>query len=143
MEPQYLERELKKIDRSLSLERDVKNQRWNVTGTDAKRRKYLIYQIPFRDFSWMAPRVIPALWKLSPAKQGGAKGVNRQMDEQIDRQEKQDEKNLNDALDYAGAEAYDYMQRRRGQRITLPGFTINDYRRVKGEEDNGNQAEND
>lgn len=137
MEPQYLERELKKIDKGISLEKNVKNQRWDITAVDVKRKKYLLYQIPFKDFHWMAPRVIPALWQVSPTKQGGAKNLNRKLDENIERQEKQEEKELQDALDYAGAEAYDSMRRREGQRITMPGFTINDYRRVK-EEDNGN-----
>lgn len=122
---------LKRIDsKRLSCVFNGMKLRYDVVGTDAKNVRYLIYSIPLGQLDMYAPLVLEGIRK---AKFYTAKEKNQMLDEREERDEKHAKKKSEEDMEYATAEAYDILKRMEGQRITLPGFSINDKRRVAPE----------
>lgn len=138
MHPTRFREELKRFDKKLDFEFNVRKSRWEVVGTDARNKKYLIKAIPLGQVETLGPGILQELYNCSPIKQGGAKRLNRIMDELKEKEEQEVEKLHQDQLETAASEAYEHFKYREGERFSFAGvgdrheggFFVNDRRRL-------------
>jgi len=134
MHPTFFRKALKQFDRRLDFKWNGKKNCWQVVGRDRRHIEYVIHNVSLGEIDKLGPWIIEQMAAVTPHKQGGAKEVNRMMDEQIEREEKEQEKASRDAFDAVAEDVWHTWQMVDGERVTVPsGFTINDKRRVKPE----------
>lgn len=131
MDVRRFREELKRFDKRLDITFNGMKGAYEIVGTDMKGHEYLIKTVPLGKLGELGLHVLQDLYECSPHKQGGAKAMNRKIDRMIEEEEKREEKNMADTLDYACSEAYDLMKRRSGLTQTLPdaGFLVTDRRK--------------
>lgn len=132
MEISRFKEELRRFDPRLDFTWNGKRSVWQVTGEDARRVRYVIYEVPLGQLDTLGPHIIQGLYDASPTKQGGASALNRLLDERIDRDERAEDRRLSDELGMLAAEAWDHADRIEGRRINNAGvpWVVNDRRRV-------------
>lgn len=127
--------ELKKFDKKLDIEFNGPKGQYEIYGLARGGNRYHIQWIPLGKLGLLGTHVLQALYDGDPRRQGGAKRMNRIIDQQIAEDDKAQEKHLSETMDHATSEAYDLMKRRTGMTQTLPGdessyFQVKDRRRV-------------
>ena len=136
MTPQRFKEDLQRFDKRLDIEFNGEKMRWEIVGRDLKNKKYLIKSIPLGQMDTLGPATLQELYDCSPIKQGGAKELNRKIDEQIEKEEAAEEREMQNRIEERIEDAWQHLQYRNGYRISLhvPNQTeplvINDKRRV-------------
>lgn len=122
MDIHALRRELKSLDKRFDVEivNDMEYP-YRITCVDGRGLKYTVSRIPIGGVHKAYVQIVEEIYKLSPIHHG-AKEVNRLIDEQIEKDEKAEEKSISDALEYTLAESYDIAKRREGLRINNIGI---------------------
>lgn len=134
MHPTDFKKALQQFDPRLDFVWNGKKNVWQVVGKDRKNKTYIIHSIPLGKINELGPWIIEQMAAVTPHKQGGAKEINRMLDEQIEKEEKRQEKEASDAFDSLSNDVYRTWQRKDGERVSMPsGFTIKDSRRFKPE----------
>jgi len=134
MTPQSFREELKRFDPRMDIVLNKSKGQWDIIGQDGRNRKYIAKQVPF---GMLGKWVICDMYDSSPMKQGGAKALNRKIDEGIERNEKQQEKDFHNQLEGIHDDAYIKMKYQAGERFSFAGvgdkhegtFFVNDRRR--------------
>lgn len=138
MHPDRFREELKRFDKRLDFEFNARKSRWEVVGVDARNKKYLIKAVPLGQIETLGPGILQELFDCSPIKQGGAKRLNRIMDELKEKEEAQTENLHKDQMEAATSEAYEHFKYREGGRLSFAGvedkheggFFVRDRRRL-------------
>jgi len=111
--------------RSWQLERKMrhgKSSYGNSPNPDVNRRYqdgYVhVFSIPYE---WLDGRVFKALDLADLWKMGGAKALNRRMDQEIEAKEERDARNQKDDLRYVANDMFTAMQYRGGSRVGYGG----------------------
>jgi len=142
MTPQSFREDLKRFDKRLDFVYNARKMQWEVVGHDLKGKKYLIKAIPIGQMETIGTWVLQDLYSMSPTKQGGAKELNRRLDDAIEEREKIQEKDNRNDMEGLHDEAYVRLKYGLGERVSLhqperheTTFTVNDRRRVHDQEE--------
>ncbi len=135
MTPQSFREELKRFDPRMDIVLNKSRGLWEIIGKDGRNRKYIAKQVPF---GMLGKWVICDMYDSSPMKQGGAKALNKKIDEEQERIEKQQEKEFQNKLEGIHDDAYIRLKHGVGERISFAGvgdkheggFFVNDRRRT-------------
>jgi len=137
MTPQSFREDLKRFDKRLDFEWNGLKARWEVVGKDKRNVKYVIKEIPLGQLETLGTWVLQDLYECSPLKQGGAKALNRKIDEEQERIEKAQEQEHRNKMEAVHDDAYIRLKYGIGERISFAGvgekheggFFVNDRRR--------------
>jgi len=130
MEPSSFRKDLKKFDKELKLIFSGKKGRWEIWHKDRKGVEYMVVSVPMGE---LGLNVIERLWAQTPKKQGGSERVNALLDKMRLEEEEREKSDIASRIESVEDEAYNSLKRRTGQRVQMPGFTVNDNRRFKTE----------
>lgn len=136
MTPSRFREELQRFDRNLDIEYNGRKTRWEIVGYDLQGKRYLIKKIPLGQMTTLGLHTIKELYDCSPIKQGGAKNLNRRIDDLIAAEEAQEEKDMLASIKDKADEAWVSLQYRNGYRVSLhvpetkETITITDKRRI-------------
>ena len=125
--------ELKRFDPRMDIELDRKRGLWNIVGSDKKNIKYIAKRVPFHALGkW----IICDMYDNSPMSQGGHRDLNRKIDDEIERNEKIQEKDNKNKMDAVHDDTYDRLKYGLGERVSFANveekrsdFFVNDKRR--------------
>jgi len=131
MTPDSFRQELKRFDPRMDIVLDRKKGLWNIVGLDKKSIKYIAKRVPF---DALGKWIICDMYDNSPMKQGGQKDLNRKIDEEIERNERIQEKDHKNKMDAVHDDTYDRLKWGLGERVSLSStdsFVVNDKRRIE------------
>jgi len=136
MTPSRFREELQRFDPNLDIEYNGRKARWEIVGYDLQGKRYLIKKIPLGQMTKLGLHTIQELYECSPIKQGGAKALNRRIDDLIAAEEAQEERETRQILEDRAKDAWVDFQYRRGHRLsfhvpeTKEEIVITDKRRI-------------
>ncbi|MFQ5493633.1 MAG: hypothetical protein ACE5DX_05760 [Candidatus Dojkabacteria bacterium] len=130
MHPSSFRKELKRFDKELRLVWSGKKSRWEIWHKDRRGTDYIVLSVPIGQ---LGPNVIQSLYNATPIKQGGARRLNRILDRMREKEEEAEKAETANIVASVEEDAYNSLKRRIGERVSVPGFTINDTRRNKPE----------
>lgn len=119
MTPSRFREELKRFDKQLDFEWNGKKQEWQIVGTDLKKNRYIIKRFPLGTIHTIGLPVLQELYECSPIKQGGAKALNRRIDELIEAEEKVEEQQMQDKINERLEDAWMHFQYKEGLRVSM------------------------
>lgn len=141
MTPSRFREELKRFDKSLDIEFNGKDTRWEIVGYDKRNIKYIIKKIPLGQMTTLGVATLKELYDCSPIKQGGAKRLNERIDDLIREEEIAEEKEINNVIRERHEDAWMHLQYKNGYRVSLcnptkdvSSFMVTDKRRVSSNE---------
>lgn len=119
MGPARFREELKRFDKTLDIEFNGPEGRWEIVGYDLKNVRYLIKKVPLGMINTLGVETLKELYECSPTKQGGAKELNRKIDALIEAEDIAEERaqqaSIQDKLD----DAWVHLQYKNGYRVSL------------------------
>jgi hypothetical protein len=119
MTPTRFREELQRFDKNLDIEYNGRKTRWEIVGYDLQGKRYLIKKIPMGQMTKLGLHTIKELYDCSPIKQGGAKNLNRRIDDLIAAEEAAEERELQASIADKAAEAWQHLQYLNGYRVSL------------------------
>lgn len=132
MHPKHFRKALKRFDPRLDFKWNGRKNLWQVVGRDRRNKEYVIHNVPLGKLDELGPWIIEQMAAVTPHKQGGADEINRMLDEQIEAEEKRQEKASRDAFDAVSEDVFRTWQMVDGESVSIPsGFTVNDKRRIR------------
>ena len=142
MTPARFREELKRFDKTLDIEYNGKDSRWEIVGYDTRNVRYIIKKIPLGQMTTLGVATLKELYDCSPLKQGGAKRLNERIDDLIAVEEAAEEKELDNKIQERLEDAWVHLQHKNGYRVSFCNpqientgyFIVTDKRRVSATE---------